>query len=46
MRKVPHGIPSVQDPIELNSLKGIILFDQPNQNLYEFKGKLIINKIQ
>jgi hypothetical protein len=46
MRKVPNGIPAIQDPIELNSLNGIIEFDLPNQNLYEFKGKLIINKIQ
>ena len=39
-------ISSIKNPLDLSTLNGAILFDKPNRNLYEFKGKLVINGIE
>ena len=43
---MPNGITRVKNLQELSSLNGAIVFDKPNRNLYEFKGKLVINGVE
>jgi hypothetical protein len=35
-----------KNPLEINNLTGAIVFDKPNPNLYDFKGKLIMNGVE
>lgn len=43
IRTIPKKFPSINQVEDMNSIKGIIKCDKPNEDLYEFKGKIEIN---
>ena len=42
VKEVPNGLPDF-NPDKPDSLQGEIFYQKPNKNLYEFKGKIVIN---
>lgn len=43
-RFVPDKLRYISSENDLISLRGVLKFDKPNLELYEFKGKIEINK--
>lgn len=41
-KDVPEGLPEFKLD-QLDSLEGVIEYEKPNANLYDFRGKLIVN---
>ena len=44
MRSVPDHLPIAETLEELSNYRGVIKCDKPNLDLYDFKGKIEINK--
>ncbi len=45
-RSVPDKLPFIKDYREISNYRGVIKCDKPNDELYEFKGKIEINNIE
>lgn len=46
LRSVPNSIPDFKNEKEIGKFKGVIEFEKPNKDLYDFTGKLINNKVE
>ncbi len=44
LRRVQSGIGQARNPLELSSLRGALIYDKPNPKLYDFTGKLVMQK--
>jgi phospholipid-translocating ATPase len=46
VRQAPNKLPTLNDENDLLNLKGLITYEKPNTNLYQFRGKITINEIE
>lgn len=45
-RVVPEKIPTIETVNDLHFFRGVIKCDKPNTDLYEFKGKIVIDRTE